>query len=231
MARINRFAVSALLVACLPACDDEQAPPVMHDDLSSRGQVIAAKPQAVASQAASKPTPSAAPPSGKPAGNRVLCDAKSQSSGKKLPDLEVSQRSAGLSDLPESIAVGDGEWVWINLWAAWCVPCKQEIPLLREWERRLGQAKTPLRLVFVSLDDDERQLSSFLREQPTSGVKSTYWLREGKQRSDWLQALGVAADTGLPGHFLVDPDGKVRCFINGAVEPGDFPQLEALVDG
>lgn len=229
MARIHRFLVSALLASGLLACDEDQAPPVMHDDLSSRGQAIAAKPQAATAQAPSKP--STAPASSKPAAERELCNAKSKSSGKKLPDLEVSQRSAGLSDLPESIAVGEGEWVWINLWAAWCVPCKQEIPLLREWEQRLAQAKTPLRLVFVSLDDDERQLSSFLRDQPTSGVKSTYWLREGKQRSDWLEALGVAADTGLPGHFLVDPHGKVRCFINGAVEAGDFPQLEALVDG
>jgi hypothetical protein len=84
-------------------------------------------------------------------------------------------------------------------------------------------------VIFVSLDDDERQLNQFLKDQPTSGIKASYWLREGKERVEWLKSLRVDPDTQLPGHFLVDPKGVVRCFISGAVEPADFPRLQQIL--
>lgn len=226
MGRLPSLSVLALCLATcgLLACD-EDAPPPMQQDLSSRGQAVQAKPQATPAATSAAPAQSAAPRRG------PLCDSSSVSSGKKLPDKDLSQRSAGMSDLPERISVGNGEWVWINLWAAWCKPCKQEIPLLREWETRLGKGQNPLRLVFVSRDDDERQLMEFLREQPQTGIKSSYWLMEGRERNEWFKQLGVDAEDELPGHFLVDPSGKVRCYIRGAVEPSDFPELQRLVGG
>ena len=33
----------------------------------------------------------------------------------------------------------------------------------------------------------------------------------------------------LPEHALVDPSGRVRCFIEGAVEDGDYAEIAALV--
>jgi hypothetical protein len=88
-----------------------------------------------------------------------------------------------------------------------------------------------MRLVFLSLDDDPRQLKQFLEAQPNGGVRSTYWLREGKEREDWLSALEIDTDPELPAHVLVDPSGKARCVINGAVEDSDYPAVVALVGG
>ena len=55
-------------------------------------------------------------------------------------------------------------------------------------------------------------------------------LREGKERDEWLQAAGVEPDPALPIHLLVDPLGKVRCTVKGAIEDGDYSRIEALVD-
>lgn len=215
-----------LVAAFALGCDeDDQRPAPASDNLASRGQAVQAKPQ-VATAAVSAKAPAAAHADSTP---RAFCSSSSPSSGKELPDQDLVQRSAGLSPLPDQIPVGNGEWTWINLWAAWCVPCKQEIPMLREWEQKLSKGPKPLRLIFVSLDDDERQLSQFLTNQPTSGIKASYWLREGKERVEWLKALRVDPDTQLPGHFLVDPKGVVRCFISGAVEPADFPRLQQIL--
>lgn len=205
-------------------CDeDDQRPAPASDNLASRGQAVQAKPEVAAASATAKATPTAS------SAPRAFCSSTSPSSGKELPEQDLVQRSAGLSPLPERIPVGNGEWTWINLWAAWCVPCKQEIPMLREWEQKLSKGPKPFKVIFVSLDDDERQLTQFLQSQPTSGIKASYWLREGKERVEWLKALRVDPDTQLPGHFLVDPKGVVRCFISGAVEPEDFPRLQRIL--
>jgi len=208
------------------ACDDDErsSPPPSSDNLSSRGQAVQAKPQTTP---ASVPTASAK--AAAPSEPRTFCSSSSPSSGKKLPDRDLAQRSDGLSPLTERIPAGNGQWTWVNLWAAWCVPCKQEIPLLRSWEQKLKAGPHPLQLVFISLDDDERQLVAFMNAQPSTGIKASYWLREGNERVDWLKDLRVDPDTQLPGHFLIDPQGVVRCFISGAVEPDDFPRLQQIL--
>jgi hypothetical protein len=85
-----------------------------------------------------------------------------------------------------------------------------------------------MNLVFVSLDDDERQLETFLQAEPQSGLRSTYWLREGRERDGWLSQVGVAKDPQLPAHVLVDRHGKVRCVIGGAIEDEDFAEVRAI---
>jgi thiol-disulfide isomerase/thioredoxin len=124
----------------------------------------------------------------------------------------------------------EGNWTWVNFWAAWCVPCKEEIPRLRTFEQKLNQSGKSFALTFVSLDDDARQLQDFLVAQPAGGVKSTYWLKDGPEREKWLIAAGVEADPELPAHLLVDPKGKIRCVVRGAIEDGDYDQIVALVD-
>jgi thiol-disulfide isomerase/thioredoxin len=223
-----RVALALLACAACFGCDeDDQRQAPASDNLTSRGQAVQAKPEVATASAPAK-TAEAPHATGAPG---ALCSASSPSAGKELPEQDLAQRSAGLSPLPDRIAVGNGEWTWINLWAAWCVPCKQEIPMLREWEQKLSKGPKPLRVVFVSLDDDERQLTQFLKNQPTTGIKASYWLREGRERVEWLKALRVDPDTQLPGHFLVDPQGVVRCFISGAVEPADFPRLQQILAG
>ena len=47
----------------------------------------------------------------------------------------------------------------------------------------------PSSLVFVSLDDDERQLDAFLAQQPQGGLRSTLWLPDGHARAEWMKSL------------------------------------------
>lgn len=119
--------------------------------------------------------------------------------------------------------------MWITLWAAWCEPCKKELPLLLEWKQKLAQEGTPIELVFLSLDDDERQLAAFLAAHPELG--STYWLREGEEREKFMSALGLPADPRLPVQLLASRAGAVSCRIDGAVEAEDYARVRSVVAG
>jgi thiol-disulfide isomerase/thioredoxin len=122
-----------------------------------------------------------------------------------------------------------GQWTWINFWAAWCGPCKEEMPRLLSWRDRLASAGTPVQLVFVSLDDDGRQLDGFLAAQPPEGVRSTLWLPDGPTRADWLKSLRMSSAPELPEQAIISPSGRVRCFVEGAVEDGDYAEISAMV--
>jgi thiol-disulfide isomerase/thioredoxin len=117
-------------------------------------------------------------------------------------------------------------WTWVNFWAAWCVPCKEELPLLLSWQKQLAQG---IDFVFVSLDDDERQLREFLERQPATGLQSTYWLPDGPSRAAWLEALQLTTEPELPLQLLIDGTGSIRCRVNGAVEASDLAALERII--
>jgi thiol-disulfide isomerase/thioredoxin len=146
--------------------------------------------------------------------------------GKALPKLKVSRASAASEALPKQVLSSAGRWTWVNFWAAWCAPCKEEIPRLKSWEKELSSRK--LQVLFVSLDDDARQLRQFLG---SGQLEASYWLREGKEREEWISEAGVDTDPELPFHLLVDPDNRVRCRIQGAVEDADLPDLVRLLGG
>ena len=221
---------AALLAFCtLAACDtvsEKDAPMATNE----RSQAITQKGPAPVSTPVTIPA-SAAQPSA-PKKPRTLCGGK-QDESHSFPSKKKLSRAAGngASPLPESLLVASGKWTWVNFWAAWCAPCKEEIPRLLGFEKKLAAAGAAFRLSFVSLDDDERQLNDFLSTQPASGLHASYWLKEGSEREDWLKAAGQSPDAPLPFHILVDPKGKIRCSIQGAVEDGDFAEISTLVAG
>jgi thiol-disulfide isomerase/thioredoxin len=223
--------VSALLgsaLACASAgCDQggKKPPSVTRE----RSQAVAAEPGTGVTTASAVPAPaSAAAP---PKAPRKLCDGRLQS-GRALPKTAIGRAAApGQAEPPVALPLSDGVWTWLNFWAAWCVPCKEEIPRLKSWEQRLNASGRSFQVVFVSLDDDPRQLQEFLKTQPSDGLRASYWLREGNERQSWLKLAALPDDPALPIHVLVDPQGKARCTIEGAVEDSDFEQLRALLGG
>jgi thiol-disulfide isomerase/thioredoxin len=174
-----------------------------------------------------RPAPAAAAPKPRPALCAGQLDEKpSAFKPKALPQRVSLGASAELE--PDPLERQRGRWTWVNFWAAWCVPCKEELPLLFRWQKAL-EGKVSFR--FVSLDDDERQLMDSLERERADGLKSTYWLPDGALRQAWLAALKLSSEPELPLQLLIDPDGRLRCRVQGAVEPGDLAALERIVAG
>lgn len=211
----------ALLVLTAAACAEGE----------DRTKTVRDRNEAIVSTAtpAGKPSASAVPAKKAP---RTLCSRKPAG---RTPDAKSESRirtasALGAAEPPTPVPFGAGKWIWVNLWAAWCGPCKEEMPRLLRWQSELRRAGVSLDLAFVSMDDDERQLERFLASQPSSGVRSTYWLKEG-DREKWLSSFGISAEATLPVHALVSPAGTLECIIEGAVDDEDFPSIASLVKG
>ena len=169
--------------------------------------------------------------SGAPKAPRRLC-LPPAADGKSLPAAKLDHvEAAGATPVADRLAVGGGKWTWVNLWAAWCAPCREEIPRLQAFAKRFSFAGIPIQLAFVSLDDDERQARKFLGDQPAAGLRASHWLPEGAARTGFLESAKLKADAALPLQVLVDPSGAIRCVLDGAVEETDYTQLEAWLKG
>lgn len=168
----------------------------------------------------------AAPPSASSAPLRKVCAAAPAKVGNKPASVKMGHVEApGEPALGEELPTADGKWTWINVWAGWCEPCLEEIPLLKSWESKLADR---LRVVFVSVDDDPRLAERFLKSQPKNGVRSSYQLVDIERRKTWYQSMGLES-AQLPVQILLDPAGTIRCLSQGMVLPGNLPEIEALV--
>jgi thiol-disulfide isomerase/thioredoxin len=222
---VTRARASAVLLAiALAGCDE---PSSSGASTSRSEQVIATAPPTVT---APPPSASVAPHPVAPAPARRLCDGDGNARGRSFPKLTVAHAEApGAARLDTALPPPRGRWTWVNFWAAWCGPCKEEMPRLVVWQDRLAKAGANVRLLFVSIDDDQRQLQDFLEHQPPDGVRSSLWLPEGPNRAAVLAALRMKATPELPAQALVDPTGHVRCFVQGAVEDGDYAEIAEVV--
>lgn len=225
---MTRLAAMLALSMALSSC--EKSHQENPEGMRARSQAV----QAPASQALASPprTASSTPPPpavSVTARRPKLCEGQMDRAPRAFEVQGVSVTQApGETPLSEKMPLRKGKWTWVNFWAAWCVPCIEEIPMLLDWEKRLG-VSGHFQVIFVSLDDDERQLSKFLSDQPKAGIRRTYWLKEGEQRKQWLEKASLPADPQLPMHLLLDPKGNARCVVQGAVEPVDLTTLTSIL--
>jgi thiol-disulfide isomerase/thioredoxin len=113
-----------------------------------------------------------------------------------------------------------GKTVLLNLWATWCVPCREEMPAL---DRLQGEAGND-RFSVVAVNIDTARLErpkAFLQE---TGVKNLAFYADSSGKAfQGLQQSGKLV--GLPTTFLIGPDG---CEIGALAGPAKWDGADAL---
>ncbi len=113
-----------------------------------------------------------------------------------LPEIRF-QDAAGK---PLGLAEFRGKVVLLNIWATWCVPCRQEMPALDRLQAKLGG--TDFTVLPLSIDRaGMKAVDVFYREVGISEL-AKYIDSDGESAGH----LGVL---GVPTTFLVGRDGRV----------------------
>lgn len=63
-----------------------------------------------------------------------------------------------------SIADFKGKYVFLNFWATWCPPCREEMPSMQDLQAKFG--KDNFSILAVSVREDPKTVSNFLKQTP-----------------------------------------------------------------
>jgi thiol-disulfide isomerase/thioredoxin len=118
------------------------------------------------------------------------------SPGMPAPDFSYPDTDGNLVSLSEF----RGRYVYLDVWATWCVPCIREIPKLKELEEEFGD-----KIVFISLsiDTEKEKWYKHVRENELTGIQI---LSQGGGKAEIMNVYMIQA---IPRFIMVDPDGKI----------------------
>lgn len=125
-------------------------------------------------------------------------DAKAPPSANQRPPFAYPDLTGKMRHIKE----WDGKILVINFWATWCAPCRREIPLLIDTQRRYGPQG--VQIIGVALDDAPT-VAAYLR---STGLKVNYPLLAGDEA-----AMDIALQYGniratVPYTVIVDRTGR-----------------------
>lgn len=92
-----------------------------------------------------------------------------------------------------------GKFVYIDIWASWCGPCRREIPYLKELEKKF-EGK-PITFVSISCDNDAEAWRKAMEEENVSGIQ-LYMNHD-------LAFAKAYIVSGIPRFILLDKEGCI----------------------
>ncbi|MFT3923429.1 MAG: TlpA disulfide reductase family protein [Myxococcales bacterium] len=184
-----------------------------------------------ASVAACDETPAA--PAPEAARVVAVTAAKNQGNESDLCDVLKSPETAPTFAFPTALEgtpkSGVSGWRWINVWATWCPPCIEELPLITRFQSELAAKGTSVSLELLSVDVSADLVQKFSESHPET--KQSLRVTDPATLEGWLVSLGLDAGATLPVHIFVDGANKVRCARTGALRDADLPLLKKLLTG
>jgi thiol-disulfide isomerase/thioredoxin len=148
-----------------------------------------------------------------------FCDVQAaEGQGKKLVMPELRSGAA---------PARGGGWQWVNVWATWCKPCVEELPMLESLRSKFASDQLPLSLVFLSVDAGAEEVGAF--EAKHGKIDGGLQIKDANALPAWLTSVGLDENTALPIHFFVDETNTIRCVRMGAVNEGSYETVKGIV--
>ncbi len=112
-----------------------------------------------------------------------------------------------------------GKFVYIDVWATWCGPCKREIPFMKKVEEKYHGKK----IAFVSISvDDLKKKDAWKEMVKEKGMAGVQLFADKSFGSDFVKDYGI---NGIPRFIFLDKKGNI--IDADAPRPSD-PRLIAL---
>jgi thiol-disulfide isomerase/thioredoxin len=117
--------------------------------------------------------------------------------------------------------------LWVNIWASWCKPCIEEMPMLAQWHKNLKEEGAAFDLEFVSVDQSLDITTAFLKDHPQ--LPASLHLKDPNALPAWIQEMGLDSAAGLPIHVFVNREGTIRCARAAAISAENYATVKQLL--
>lgn len=108
------------------------------------------------------------------------------------------------------------EYILVNFWASWCIPCRIELPEIEKLQKEYKGNK--LKIIAISLDDEKKKAEDFLKK---FDISLPFYYLEKKYHSSLLIS-------GIPANFLINSNMEVLKKWEG-YDPSIIKEIKKIV--
>lgn len=137
--------------------------------------------------------------------------------GTDSPSFKYENHKGGFTSLEDL----KGKYVYVDVWATWCGPCRQEIPFLQKTEEAYHGKNIEFVSISVDVMKDKEKWSKFVTDKNLGGIQL---LADKDWKSDFVQGYKI---NGIPRFIIIGPDGKI---VNADAPRPSSPELASLLD-
>jgi thiol-disulfide isomerase/thioredoxin len=120
-------------------------------------------------------------------------------------------RPATAAAILQSVRAPGARAVVVNIWATWCIPCREELPDILRLRHEYAARGVRFLLVSGDFSTDAEQAAAFLGQL---GVDFPTYLKQGTDM-EFIDAFDRHWSGALPATFLYDASGHLRHVIHG----------------
>jgi thiol-disulfide isomerase/thioredoxin len=102
-----------------------------------------------------------------------------------------------------SLADLKGKYVYIDVWATWCGPCKREIPFLKEVEKKYHGKNIEFVSTSIDVAKDYNTWVEMVKNEQLGGIQL---MADNNWKSKFVTDYAIE---GIPRFILVDPNGNI----------------------
>ena len=117
--------------------------------------------------------------------------------GKEAPDFTVVNRCGNNVSLDDF----KGSYLYITVWATWCVPCKSELPYLELLQKKYSNRNIKFLTIAIDGPANIDKWKDYLNHHPFAGVHTLV-----DAASDFSRDYMIIS---VPRFILIAPDGKI----------------------
>lgn len=148
---------------------------------------------------------------------------------KYLGEFKMRKASIAGTPFPDNVNLYDlkgnkvdfskyrGKYVYVDMWASWCIPCLKEIPHLKALEKELQNKD----VTFLSISIDNKE-EAWKKKVAALGLEGELLINKDNKLGESLNV------SGIPFFLIYDKEGKL--YMYNAYRPSDV-RLKPLLEG
>jgi thiol-disulfide isomerase/thioredoxin len=125
-------------------------------------------------------------------------------------------------NINQLISSRNGKVLLVNVWATWCIPCKEEIPDLNKIHQKYS---AEVDVVGISVDFPEEIKKRILPFLDQNIVEYKVVVSNFKKDNELIDLLNLKWGGALPASFIFNKTGKQVEFIEGKRSFSEFEKL------